>query len=684
MTDRRENRPAAWTWTLAAACGVTLGSIDAAVDLAVRSDVSASPLSAWTCLGVSAALGALGFLALWLLLRPLRNRPDVSASALSLAVAAAVGTLALPALLACYRALDPQWSSLAFAVPAAAVVGAGVYLLARPFASGPRGDVALGLFACAVAVSAAAGAGFFALRQRGFLDGAPLALAGLALSGVIVAAAARHAWVARELSPARNLVSVLFAAALALGLLHATPTIEGPPGKGAVQGQRKPRQVVLIVVDTLRADYLSCYRADRGPTPVIDSIAAQSLFFTQPRSSAPWTFPSVSSILTGLAPSVHLGLRPFDALPEQVETLAQRLSKEGMLTAAFVRNPALRGYTQIDRGFDEYHFQREPHPPSALAEIFLRVIAPETYLPQVGADVQTRRVSRWIAEHKDRDFFLWVHYFDPHMAYNPPREFQPEGTPPREVGRNFTDAARVRGGFMNPDAADRAWIAKLYEGEVRATDRGLAGLFEELKRSGIYDDALVVFTADHGDELWEHEGFEHGHAMYDEVLGVPLFFKLPGGVLAQRVEEPVSNQSIVPTVLEVLSLPYDPARLSAPPLVRRSQPGAPLELAAEPRTLVSSGILYFEARTAVVFDGFKYIQFHVSNRVELYDLTVDPGEKVNLAQERPDLVSKGARLLEQHLAEAQAQRQLLGIDQAQRRDLDEDTQRDLRSLGYVK
>jgi arylsulfatase A-like enzyme len=392
----------------------------------------------------------------------------------------------------------------------------------------------------------------------------------------------------------------------------------------------------------------------------------------------------MASVLTGLAPTVHLGLRTNDALPAPVRTLASRMQSAGFLTAAFVRNPALRSYTDINRGFDEYHYQREPHEPTALAEVILRVCLPEIYRAQVGAEVQSRRAAAWIAAHKDRDFFLWVHYFDPHMAYNPPRQFQPEGTPPAPIGRNFTDAARVRGGFLNPDADEREWIRQLYAGEVLATDLGLKGLFDELRRQGVYEDALVIFTADHGDELWEHESFEHGHVMYDEVLGVPLFMKLPGGALRERVEVPVSNQSVTPTVLEIAGVPYDPAELSAPPLVRRDPASGALSVDASPRDLVSSGILYFEPRTAIVFEGFKYIQFHVSNREELYDLGVDPGEQHNLNQERADLLSRGRELLALHLEQASNLRLKLGIDSANTRELDDDALRDMRALGYVK
>lgn len=671
-------------FTLALATGLSLGSVDALVDLSVRSSLSSSPLSTWTCMGISSLVGLLAFLLLWLVSAPLRARKVVDDGALGLGVAGAVMTLALPALLSCYRAVDQDPRGLVMAIPAAIVVACGVCLLARPFSSPPGGRAAVALFAAWVSAALMGCAGFLALGKASLIrGGAASALALLCLVLVL----ASLAWCLRRATSVGAVslaLSALFAVASALGFAHLVPSPDVAAHKGSVPAGRKPRQVVLVVVDTLRADYLSCYSEAAPPTKTIDAVAQQSLFFKRPRSSAPWTFPSVSSILTGLSPSVHLGLRPFDALPDEVKTLAMRMSDAGFLTAAFVRNPALRSYTHIDRGFDEYHYQREPHPPSALAEILLRPCLPEIYLPQVGAATQTRRAAEWIAANRDRDFFLWVHYFDPHMAYNPPREFQPEGSAPRQIGRNFEDAARVRGGFLNPDAVERQWIRDLYAGEVRATDRDMGGLFQVLRDNNLFDDATIVFTADHGDELWEHEGFEHGHTMYDEVLGVPLFLKLPGGVLAQSIDEPVSNQSIAASVLEIAQVPYAPAELTAPPLVRRDTPGGELRLSVEPRPLVSSGILYFEARTAVVFDGFKFIQFHVSKRQELYDLRADPGEQNNLAALRPDLVERGRGLLESELEAATKQRQELGIGLARANELDEDTARDMRALGYVK
>jgi arylsulfatase A-like enzyme len=683
MIQRSEFAAHKLPYSTALGTGLTLGSLDALVDLSVRSSNSASPLSTWTALGVSTLAGFLLHLLLWALSSTVqRFAPILGARAW--AVAAASLTLALPTLLSCYRAVDPTPRSSLLAVPAALAVAVGVYWIARPFTAKAGGTTVAVLFSAWTAAAALGAAGLLALSKAGWLAGP--AQQGPALLGLLALLFfyARWAWRTTGAMPAVYLQRTLFLGSLVLGGMHLIPDSSAEISKGRPPAGRKPRHVILVVVDTLRADYLSCYSEAAPPTPEVDGLAAKSLFFENPRSSAPWTFPSVSSILTGLAPSVHLGLRPFDALPRSVKTLAARMSEAGFLTAAFVRNPALRRYTEIDRGFDEYHYQREPHPPSALAEVLLRGVLPDIYLAQVGAGIQSRRAAQWIADHKDRDFFLWIHYFDPHMAYNPPREFQPEGTPPAQVGRNFEDAARVRGGFFNPDASERQWIRDLYAGEVRATDRDLGGLFRALNSEGLMEDCTLVFTADHGDELWEHDAFEHGHTMYDEVLGVPLFMKLPGGALAGRVSEPVSNQSVAATILEVAGVPYREAELSAPPLVRRSGPDGDLTLDVQPRPLVANGILYFEARSAVVFEGFKFIKFRVSKREELYDLASDPGEQKNLAEARPDLVARGRALLEEELTTAERMRRELGIESATSGPLDDDTARAMRALGYVK
>jgi arylsulfatase A-like enzyme len=524
---------------------------------------------------------------------------------------------------------------------------------------------------------------FLILRRSEWLTGALPSLAGLAGLGVIAAGSVALFLHLRPRLPSTGLLVLTLIATCAFGATELRGDARAPAGAGRSGTIRDPRHVILIVVDTLRADYLSCYSENAPPTPTLDALAGESLRFTQTRSSAPFTFASMCSILTGLAPTVHLGLHPTTALPSAVPTLAERMRDAGYLTGAIVRNPSLSPACRIDRGFEEYHFQREPRPPTALGEVVLRWLMPETYLPQVGAEVQTRRASEWIERYKDRDFFLWLQFFDPHMAYGPPREFLPDGYRPPRIGSRFGEAERVRGGFFVPDQEEREYIKSLYAAEVRYLDSQIGGIFETLKRLDLYENSLIVFTSDHGEEFWEHGGFEHGHAMYDETISVPFMIKLPGETSARGpIDEAVSNQSITPTVLELAGLPYDADDLSAPALVKKS--GAGFVVDVRPRPLVTSAMLYFEDRTAVVFDGYKYVRYHITKAEELFDLRTDAGELVNLAaQDSPEL-RQGRQLFHEHLAQADELRKRYDIRGSEEAALDERTRSDLRSLGYVR
>ena len=670
----------------ALALGLTVGLCDAAVDLAVRDPASPSAVSTWPVVGATSLAVVLLFGVLWALswpLRLLRTPRTRDPAAWAIGLAAGMFVAALMPLVDCFRGEEPNLTSLVMPLPGALLVGVALYCGVRLVSglSGFRSVARTTLVA--VPVCAALGCTFLYLK-RDWLGGSQMKqLGALAAAAALGALIAGILWYLRRRQPSTALLSFGLVTCVALGASQAWPRDHISPAAGQTGAIRNPRHVILIVVDTLRADHLSCYSEAAQATPTLDALARESLQFTCARAAAPFTFPSMSSILTGLSPTVHLGLHPSTALPRAVPTLAERMSEAGYLTGAIVRNPSLTPACRIDQGFDQFLFQREPAPPTALGELALRYVWPDKYLPQVGAAVQTRRASEWIEKNREKDFFLWVHYFDPHMAYGPPKEFLPQAPPPQRVGTHFADASRLRDGTFAPDQAEREWIRELYAGEVRYLDTEIAGLFETLRRLDLYDDALIVFTSDHGEELWEHEGFEHGHTMYDEVLRVPLLIKLPGaGSLRVPVDVPVSTESVTPTVLAVANLLRDPADFTSPPLVQRTSDGFATE--AAPRPLVTSAMLYFEDRTAVVAEGFKYVRYHVSGREELFDLARDPGEQNNLAGRKDERLERGRALLQEHLDAAARQRERLGILGPEAATLDAETLRRLRGLGYVR
>jgi arylsulfatase A-like enzyme len=437
----------------------------------------------------------------------------------------------------------------------------------------------------------------------------------------------------------------------------------------------KVRHVILIVVDTLRADALSCYDPAVQSTPVIDGLAAESVLFETARSAAPWTLPSMCSLMTGVGASVHLAVRGESVLPTGPRTLAEHMRAAGYRTAAIGRNAFLHPRSRLDRGFDEYTMYPRLWSGTPIGSAILDAISPPEMPAEPIAGDLTRAAGAWLEQHREQPFFLWLHYFDPHWPFEPPRKWAPEGDPPSGLSRRFAvPISEARTGHFSPDLEQRAWIRSLYEAEVRYTDHAIGRLFEKLKALGIYDDALIVLTSDHGEELWEHDSFEHGHSAYDELLRVPLMLKVPGQAPRRRAD-PVSITSLTPTLLELCSVEADGALFSAPRLFGPDPASAPV---------VASGLLTHENRTAVVSGTWKYIRRALTGKEELYDLARDPGEQDSLVTRAPPELEVMRAAMQAQAEGAAALRERLGILQSSSQKMDAATQREMRSLGYLK
>jgi arylsulfatase A-like enzyme len=661
--------PSLLDWALATALSLAL--IDGIVDLEARAVTSPNPLRSEVQLGTTVLIALAVFVVFALIAGGARALLRFARGSTGPAATVASGIACLPALLAAWRAVDPAPKQVAAGFVAAAALAIGVAWAASQLLRHVPG------FPRFLRVLALAPVGVAALGFGASLSGRePLAgRIAIALGAALIVLA----FVRSVRRPALVLAPCAIAL-LSLAAFNLDPRERAPGDSGAPTG-RPTRHVLLVVVDTLRADSLSCYSPNAKATPVIDALASESLLFEQSRSAAPWTYPSMGSILSGLLPAAHCTTEVGVRFAPPVPTIAMRMAEAGYRTAAFVRNPVLWRTSDLDRGFQEYHFYREPRAPTSLADSALRVCVPDVYAPRVGADAQCRDAAQWIAENADRDFFVWLHLFDPHMTYEPPGSHQPKGEPAPRVGRKFADAARTRGGFFNPDAAERKWIAELYDGEVRFLDSELARVFDALRAADLWDDTLVVFTADHGEEFWEHGAFEHGHAMYDETVKVPWIVKLPGSAPKGRVAEDVCNASIVPTILELCGVPYEGNRLSALPVLKRGVNGAAeLVNLGQPHAIQANE--YFEGKSALVFDGHKYIRWEVSGREELYDLRADPGETIDLAAREPELVAKARKLLDEHRTRSAVLREDWGILQTTEGELDPDVERD-RSEEHV-
>ena len=431
--------------------------------------------------------------------------------------------------------------------------------------------------------------------------------------------------------------------------------------------------VVLIVVDTLRADHLGLYGYDRPTSPNMDAWAADGRVFEHAFAPAPWTLPSFSSLYTGRWPLIHQGglasekasdegrapvfLGPVADLP----TLAETLQDAGVRTLAVATNPYLAPSFGMARGFDRYDLDLGP---------------PGGSSPR--AEEVVRRALALVDEAKGQPFFLVVHLLDPHDSYDAPPPFR--HTFSASIQSVFTlpvkDVSDIRRRSRDLAPQDRAFVTAAYDEEIAYTDAQLGVLRDGLSARGVLETSLLIFTADHGEELFEHGSFGHGHAMWQELLHVPLIVWGPG-IAPGRESVPVSLVDIAPTVLEGVGLtsrsPFDGHSLW-PTLSE----GASLPT----RTLFSEGIYSGpNPQSVVVRWPHKLIVNHQDGLIEAFDLAQDPNEHINLAGEARATTDRLIAHLCRHQQTAQ------DIDQAADRvpvAPDPSVLERLRALGYVR
>jgi len=413
-----------------------------------------------------------------------------------------------------------------------------------------------------------------------------------------------------------------------------------PSGAVPTAGHETAR-VVMIVIDTLRADAVSWYNPEAPDTPNIDSLAEDSTVFRRAFSASSWTVPSVTSLMTGLPAMSHLVGTGGGPLPAEMTTLAEYLREAGYFTGAIVDNPLLDPEVGFFRGFEEYAQMTAYWP--EVESIGRRLL--RRYLPggfrKTGTAAVTAEVRHWLRRNHDRDFFLWVHYYDPHVPYEPPAGFRPQGDPPEKIGAGFHLQNEVRQG-MKLTAAERDWVRKLYLAEAQYVDEQVGAVLTELRNLNLYDSSLIALTSDHGEEFWEHGGYEHGHVAYDEVVRVPLMIKLPGNSETVTVDGSVSNRRLMPTILEQTGVSIQDTCASHRSL---SEMWSGDVDGFGPIALLSN--LHYEEREAVRFGDAKMIRNLVTGTEELYDLAADPGETRSLIGLDEGLAVQGRLVLDE-------------------------------------
>ncbi len=440
-----------------------------------------------------------------------------------------------------------------------------------------------------------------------------------------------------------------------------------------------PGCVILITIDTLRADRLGCYGARRVRTPSLDRLAAESTLFERAYSPSPWTKPAVTSMLTGLDPAVHgivSGGQDDPPLPGSVELLAERMHDAGYRTGAFGYNPYVAMVEDLRRGFRDYFIM-----PRLDAEIPLDLY--EGIDPRDTTAAISGITERWLAQRGDERFFCWMHFYDPHLPYDPPKDYWTDdhrSQPDPAASRGPTEEMHSQP-FYRPDDNERRQLRGLYDSEIQYVDDAVGRVIATLKRLGRYEDALIIVSSDHGEEFWEHGGFEHGHTAYDELLHVPLFVRTPHAA-SRRVATAVDTPSIYATIADACGLePAEHAFATAPSL----WPSIVEGVDPAPRDAIFAGFtLYWEPQRTVRFGRYKFVHKIISNDVELYDIEADPGETTPIGDANPALVKRGRALLEAHRAWAEELRGRLRISSEGGKEMGEARKKLLRSHGYLK
>jgi arylsulfatase A-like enzyme len=432
------------------------------------------------------------------------------------------------------------------------------------------------------------------------------------------------------------------------------------------------------MIDTLRADQLSCYG---GPveTPHLCSLAADhgSAFYAFGHAS--WTKPAAASLLTSLLPSSHGATTKTAAIPQSAVLVSEAMQQAGYVTGGIVSNINLAPSFGFDQGWDEYTYLApdylagadESSSKTILYQIGRKVWFTLVRTKRVGdyyqnAETVNAHVIPWIERHAKSRFFLFAHYMDPHDPYF------------RHPYDGYA-IARVSG---DPPASRAAEMRTLYQGEIRYLDEQLGALFERLRALGLYDDLLIALTADHGEELHEHGGFWHGLTLYDEQIHIPLLVKWPRGAAGApaRVFDRIARQiDIVPTLLARAGVPAPPSMQGVDLLAD--------DAARHDRDLVHLAEEDHEGNVlrAICTLQWKSIEAKAGNprglpERELFEVAVDPGETQNVESAQPEIA---ARLRAQAATEERIARER-GLGAAKAASLTDAQRAALKALGYLQ
>ncbi len=417
--------------------------------------------------------------------------------------------------------------------------------------------------------------------------------------------------------------------------------------------ERRPN-VIIYLIDTLRADHLGCYGYPRGTSPNIDRLAERATVYDRAVAQSSWTRASVASVLTGVGPEAHGAVGRRDRLVEDATTLAEVLGRSGYQTAAIVANPNVYRSFGFDQGFDR----------------FVQLMGNFR-----GSRVVTKGARELIAEFdRDRPFFLYLHTIDPHHPYLPTEELRRKFAPDSDALLERVRKTHRKELWVPEEAPG---LSALYDAEIAHNDERFGELIDFLEAEGLFDSTLIVFTSDHGEEFYDHGSWGHGKNLRAANLDVPLIVKFPGQTEARRSDASVQHIDLLPTVLEFAETPVPP-HVEGLPLPRREDVGEQRD------PLIFSHLRLDGPQSVSLTEGrWKLIQTWASGnlrvrRRQLFDKIADPGESHDLAGERPVLAAYLGSRIDAELLRTSYR--LTAVEA----EIDEELEKSLKALGYLQ
>jgi len=452
-----------------------------------------------------------------------------------------------------------------------------------------------------------------------------------------------------------------------------------------VPKKEKPAGVILISLDTLRADQLSCYGYHRQTSPAIDLLASEGALFLEAISTSSWTLPAHVSLLFS-ADSVHHGVMAVDdQIQGNLVGLAEILNQNGFVCGAITGGGFVSPKYGFARGFDFYNE------------------AEGSFNFNNSAELVFKAAKSWLENNLDKDFFLFLHTYQIHSPYNSPDPYRRTFLSP---GASFDqiDVERYLGGkggvFRPLSMEERENIINLYDGEIRYTDEALIGpLIKWLKEKGLFDRILVILTSDHGEEFYEHGAWVHGAHLYQESIRIPLIIKFPLGLFkGEKIDKIVRITDIAPTILELLRLEKSrptswDGRSLLPLLKKKEKSDRPFladtcwlsgEFCGDEKNFLPLSVATNQGRKKIILNrpwteelGKIFQPAPASwKSIEIYDLSRDQAEQNDLSSKQPVAIKD-------LLPALQARYQLLGRLTRLKLILSEEELEKLRALGYI-